>query len=119
MRISVLVTSRCAALALIACLAVYIVWRLKSETGETCNVCELRVLLIKATITYQPASHEAVCHLLRFVLPGRMSDQTLEYFLSQNLIKKRDAAEVTWSHAVNSRSSLTEALSGTCSKLTT
>ncbi|XP_070761119.1 protein FAM151B [Enoplosus armatus] len=41
-----------------------------------------------------------------------MSDQTLEYFLSQSQIKKRDAAEVRWSHAVNSRSRLTEALTG-------
>ncbi|XP_045899382.1 protein FAM151B isoform X1 [Micropterus dolomieu] len=41
-----------------------------------------------------------------------MSDQTLEYFLSQSQIKKKDAAEVRWSHAVNSRSRLTEALTG-------
>lgn len=45
-------------------------------------------------------------------LKERMSDQTLEYFLSQNLIKKRDAAEVRWLHAVNSRSRLAEALTG-------
>lgn len=41
-----------------------------------------------------------------------MSDQTLEYFLSQSQIKKKDASEVRWSHAVNSSSRLTEALTG-------
>ncbi|KAF3696242.1 Protein FAM151B [Channa argus] len=41
-----------------------------------------------------------------------MSDQTLDYFLSQSHIKQRDAAEVRWSHAVNSRSRLMEALAG-------
>ncbi|XP_054467615.1 protein FAM151B [Anoplopoma fimbria] len=45
-------------------------------------------------------------------LKERMSDQTLEYFLNRGRIKKRDAAEVRWSHAVNSRSRLTEALTG-------
>ncbi|XP_035515182.1 protein FAM151B [Morone saxatilis] len=43
-------------------------------------------------------------------LKERMSDQTLDYFLSR--IKKKDAAEVRWSHAVNSRSRLSEVLSG-------
>ncbi|XP_029296440.1 protein FAM151B isoform X2 [Cottoperca gobio] len=41
-----------------------------------------------------------------------MSDQTLEYFLSRSGIKQRDAAEVWWSHAVNSRTRLAEALAG-------
>lgn len=41
-----------------------------------------------------------------------MCDQTLEYFLSLGQIKKRDAADVSWSHAVNSGSRLAEALSG-------
>uniref|UniRef100_A0A3B4XM96 Family with sequence similarity 151 member B n=1 Tax=Seriola lalandi dorsalis TaxID=1841481 RepID=A0A3B4XM96_SERLL len=41
-----------------------------------------------------------------------MSDRTLEYFLSLNQITKKDASEVKWSHAVNSRSRLTEALTG-------
>ncbi|XP_041793389.1 protein FAM151B isoform X2 [Chelmon rostratus] len=45
-------------------------------------------------------------------LKERMSEQTLEYFWSQGEIKRRDAAAVRWSHAVNSRSVLTEALSG-------
>ncbi|XP_028990416.1 protein FAM151B isoform X2 [Betta splendens] len=45
-------------------------------------------------------------------LKGSMSDQTLDYFLGQSQIKKRDAAEVRWRHAVNSRSSLTEAVAG-------
>lgn len=45
-------------------------------------------------------------------LKERMSEQTLEYFLSRGLMKRRDAAEVSWSHAVNSRSRLAEALSG-------
>ncbi|XP_077417622.1 protein FAM151B isoform X1 [Vanacampus margaritifer] len=39
-----------------------------------------------------------------------MSEQVLQYFQGQ--IQKKDAAEVRWSHAVNSRSKLTEALQG-------
>lgn len=39
-----------------------------------------------------------------------MSDDTLAYFLNLNQIKRRDAAEVKWSHAVNSRSRLSQAL---------
>lgn len=42
-----------------------------------------------------------------------MCDQTLENLLSRAQIKRRDAAEVRWSHAVNSRSRLTEAVTGT------
>lgn len=41
-----------------------------------------------------------------------MNDQTVEYFLGQRMISKEDAAEVSWSHAVNSRSLLKEALAG-------
>ncbi|XP_061624309.1 protein FAM151B isoform X2 [Phyllopteryx taeniolatus] len=39
-----------------------------------------------------------------------MCKQVVEYF--QGRIKKKDAAEVSWSHAVNSRSKLAEALQG-------
>ncbi|XP_071392175.1 protein FAM151B [Centroberyx affinis] len=42
----------------------------------------------------------------------RMYDQTLEYFLSRGQVGRRDAAEVRWSHATNSRNRLTEALTG-------
>ncbi|XP_069001453.1 protein FAM151B isoform X2 [Embiotoca jacksoni] len=45
-------------------------------------------------------------------LKDRMADRTLDYFLSRGKIKRRDAAEVRWEHAVNSRRRLTEALSG-------
>uniref|UniRef100_G3NHS9 Menorin-like domain-containing protein n=2 Tax=Gasterosteus aculeatus aculeatus TaxID=481459 RepID=G3NHS9_GASAC len=41
----------------------------------------------------------------------RMSDHTLRYF-SLRHGRRRDAADVTWSHAVNSRSRLAEALTG-------
>lgn len=41
-----------------------------------------------------------------------MYDRTLEYFLGLGLIKREDAADITWSHAVNSRSKLTEAMNG-------
>uniref|UniRef100_A0A3Q3IZC4 Menorin-like domain-containing protein n=1 Tax=Monopterus albus TaxID=43700 RepID=A0A3Q3IZC4_MONAL len=51
-------------------------------------------------------------YIAAVLVTERMADQTLEYFLSQGLIKKRDAAEVRWSHAVNSRNKLTEALAG-------
>uniref|UniRef100_A0A8D3D983 Menorin-like domain-containing protein n=1 Tax=Scophthalmus maximus TaxID=52904 RepID=A0A8D3D983_SCOMX len=45
-------------------------------------------------------------------LAGKMSERTLDYFLSPSRMKKRDAAEVKWSHAVNSRSRLQEAVTG-------
>ncbi|CAN9512751.1 unnamed protein product [Ophioblennius macclurei] len=41
-----------------------------------------------------------------------MSDLTLDYLCGRGLIRRRDAAEVSWSHAVNSRRRLQEALSG-------
>lgn len=41
-----------------------------------------------------------------------MSEQTLQYFLSRGRIERRDAAEISWCHGVNSRSRLMEALSG-------
>lgn len=39
-----------------------------------------------------------------------MSDRTLEYFKGLGLIKREDAADITWAHAVNSKSKLSEAL---------
>ncbi|XP_028313526.1 protein FAM151B isoform X2 [Gouania willdenowi] len=41
-----------------------------------------------------------------------MSEETLDYFVSRGLLPRRDAAEMSWSHAVNSRKSLAEALTG-------
>ncbi|XP_068167702.1 protein FAM151B [Antennarius striatus] len=41
-----------------------------------------------------------------------MSDQTLDYFLSRSQISRKDAAEIRWCHAVNSRRRLAEALTG-------
>ncbi|XP_029960749.1 protein FAM151B [Salarias fasciatus] len=41
-----------------------------------------------------------------------MCDSTLDYLCGRGLIRRTDAAEVIWSHAVNSRSRLQEALSG-------
>ncbi|XP_039902494.1 protein FAM151B isoform X1 [Simochromis diagramma] len=43
---------------------------------------------------------------------GGMRDQTLDYFFSRSFITRMDAAEVSWSHAANSRSRLAEALTG-------
>ncbi|XP_053181174.1 protein FAM151B [Scomber japonicus] len=45
-------------------------------------------------------------------LNDRMCEQTLDYLVSLGEIEKRDAAQVRWAHAVNSRSSLKEALTG-------
>ncbi|CAI5685800.1 protein FAM151B [Oreochromis niloticus] len=45
-------------------------------------------------------------------LKGAMRDQTLDYFFSRSFITRMDAAEVSWSHAANSRSRLAEALTG-------
>lgn len=41
---------------------------------------------------------------------GEMSDRTLEYFFNLGLIKREDAADITWAHAVNSKSKLSDAL---------
>ncbi|KAG7490261.1 hypothetical protein JOB18_031429 [Solea senegalensis] len=41
-----------------------------------------------------------------------MSEQTLDYFLNRREIKQRDGAEVTWSHGVNSRTKVEEAVTG-------
>ncbi|XP_013883136.1 protein FAM151B [Austrofundulus limnaeus] len=41
-----------------------------------------------------------------------MRDRTIEYFLNLNQLTGRDAAEIRWSHAVNSRHALTQALTG-------
>nr|XP_057927376.1 protein FAM151B [Doryrhamphus excisus] len=42
----------------------------------------------------------------------KMCEQAAEYFHSLSHIKNKDAAEVRWSHAVNSRSTLAKALNG-------
>lgn len=41
-----------------------------------------------------------------------MSDRTLEYFLSQEKIHARDAADIEWYHAANSKTKIAEALTG-------
>ncbi|KAM8960816.1 protein FAM151B [Pelodytes ibericus] len=41
---------------------------------------------------------------------GSWSENIIDYFLSKNMIRKRDGAEVTWYHAANSKAQLTEAL---------
>ncbi|XP_077097118.1 protein FAM151B isoform X1 [Siphateles boraxobius] len=43
---------------------------------------------------------------------GSMSEHTLEYFLNKGTIKRKDAADIEWYHAVNSKSKLIEALGG-------
>lgn len=48
----------------------------------------------------------------RVLFAGGMRDQTLDYFFSRSFITRMDAAEVSWSHAANSRSRLAEALTG-------
>ena len=44
--------------------------------------------------------------------PGEMSEETLAYFLSRGLVASRDAAEVKWAHAANSKHKLAQALQG-------
>ncbi|TRY65920.1 hypothetical protein DNTS_026617 [Danionella cerebrum] len=41
-----------------------------------------------------------------------MGEQTLEYFLSKGKIPRKDAADIEWCHAANSKNKLTEALQG-------
>lgn len=41
-----------------------------------------------------------------------MSEHTLEYFLNKGTIQRKDAADIEWYHAANSKSKLTEALQG-------
>ncbi|KAM4745041.1 protein FAM151B [Anableps anableps] len=43
---------------------------------------------------------------------GTMCDRTLQYFRSRGLLTGSDAAQLQWSHAVNSRNALAQALSG-------
>lgn len=42
----------------------------------------------------------------------KMSEASLSYFQSRGLIQRLDAAQLSWSHAANSRSRLEQALSG-------
>lgn len=57
-----------------------------------------------------------VCLLSLFALwkfkEEEMSDQTVKYFFDQSLISRANAADITWAHAVNSKSKLSEALKG-------
>lgn len=46
-----------------------------------------------------------------------MSDRTLEYFVSEGKIEERDAADVLWSHAANSRAKIAAALTGALSSV--
>lgn len=41
-----------------------------------------------------------------------MSEHTLEYFVNKGTIQTKDAADIEWYHAANSKSKLTEALQG-------
>ncbi|XP_055055095.2 protein FAM151B [Misgurnus anguillicaudatus] len=41
---------------------------------------------------------------------GSMPEQTLEYFLNKGTIQRKDAADIEWCHAANSKSKLTDAL---------
>lgn len=45
-----------------------------------------------------------------------MSEHTLEYFLNKGTIQRKDAADIEWYHAANSKSKLIEALRGECTK---
>lgn len=54
-----------------------------------------------------------VCYLkLQANSKGSMSEQTLEYFLNKGTIRRKDAANIEWYHAANSKSKLMEALQG-------
>uniref|UniRef100_A0A3P8WEB1 Family with sequence similarity 151 member B n=1 Tax=Cynoglossus semilaevis TaxID=244447 RepID=A0A3P8WEB1_CYNSE len=50
--------------------------------------------------------------LIIFIHYRVMSERTLEHFLSRGEIRRKDAAELRWSHAVNSRGKLEDALTG-------
>ncbi|XP_026875674.2 coiled-coil domain-containing protein 125 [Electrophorus electricus] len=43
---------------------------------------------------------------------GSMRDQTLDYFLRKGAIHDRDAADINWYHAANSRDKINEAIKG-------
>ncbi|XP_073697331.1 protein FAM151B [Garra rufa] len=56
-----------------------------------------------------------VCYLKLALLSNSkepMSEHTLEYFLNKGTIQTKDAADIEWYHAANSKSKLTEALQG-------
>ncbi|CAG5917861.1 unnamed protein product [Menidia menidia] len=50
---------------------------------------------------------------------GGMADASLRYFWEQGRVSRMDAAEVSWTHAANSRARLMEALTGGCQPAST
>lgn len=86
----------CAPFVFICYSVIYSVWTLKGKVSSSFKVCEQPLVMLKQA---------------HFVL-GTMSELTLQYFLTRGRIERRDAAEVSWCHGVNSRSRLKEALSG-------
>lgn len=82
--------------------AFYSVWTLEGKERLSFKLWEVAAYIL-------PRWREAKQAPL---VSGAMSEQTLRYFRARGRIERRDAAEVRWCHAVNSRSKLTEALSG-------
>lgn len=50
------------------------------------------------------------CKFACCIFVGPMSEHTLEYFLNKGTIQRKDAADIEWYHAANSKSKLEEAL---------
>ncbi|XP_054593754.1 protein FAM151B isoform X2 [Nothobranchius furzeri] len=71
--------------------------------------------IFKVIFTQKRLSDDRRCSSRSSVITVRletMCDQTLEFFWNRKQLTRRDAAEVSWSHAVNSRRALTRALTG-------
>uniref|UniRef100_A0A4W4GI86 Menorin-like domain-containing protein n=1 Tax=Electrophorus electricus TaxID=8005 RepID=A0A4W4GI86_ELEEL len=79
------------------------------------NKRSLRLYLICAVILI--ATFISVASYLRYEsssssATGSMRDQTLDYFLRKGAIHDRDAADINWYHAANSRDKINEAIKG-------
>lgn len=85
--------------------SVFYLWTLKGKVRSSSNLCE-------PPLIFSSAGGPRVRLKRTHLFSGTMSEQTLQYFLVRGRIGRRDAAEVSWCHGVNSRSRLMEALSG-------
>ncbi|XP_032433960.1 protein FAM151B isoform X1 [Xiphophorus hellerii] len=97
----------CFSLVLIVCLAVYVLHNSNSEAAEKQLKLERDSSVSRV---YQPRSDTLLTKEVD-ISAGTMWDTTLQYFRSRSLLTGSDAVQLKWSHAVNSRNALAQALS--------
>ncbi|XP_048043540.1 protein FAM151B isoform X1 [Megalobrama amblycephala] len=71
-----------------------------------------RFVLCATIIAFLIACYLKFQSLLNSKVVGSMSEHTLEYFLNKGTIQRKDAADIEWYHAANSKSKLIEAIRG-------